>query len=169
MNDYISKPVQPALLLSKLAGIAVSDVAAAPGIVPPPVQTNDNAKANGPLDLDKLSELQAALPLSVLTSLISLYLIEADEHVARIAECRAQDDFEEISRQAHTLVSIAGNLGAMQTSAAARRLETACRSGDFELSRRLIGELDKSFEVSSAALRAWSDGRASDFKSAAAS
>ena len=174
MNDYISKPIQPTLLLSKLAGIVGCDAQQAPKSSAPKVaalstQTIDNAVVDEPqlLDLEKLTELEAALPPAALRNFIALYLTDVDLHLAWIAECRANGDFEGVSQQAHTIVSIAGNLGAMRTSAAARRLETACRNGDHELCQRLIGELNQSGEASSAALRAWSDGRSSSMRAIA--
>jgi HPt (histidine-containing phosphotransfer) domain-containing protein len=72
----------------------------------------------------------------------------------------------EISKQAHIIVSNAGNFGAMQTSASARRLEAACRSGDHELTSFMVGELNKSCAASSAALRAWCDEKSADSRSA---
>jgi signal transduction histidine kinase/CheY-like chemotaxis protein len=174
MNDYISKPVQPALLLSKLAGIAPCDgqqapQSPAPDAAAPSTQMIDKTVTDEPqmLDLDKLSELEAALPAPALRSFIALYLTEVDLHLARIAECRATGDFEGVSRQAHAIIGIAGNLGAMRASATARRLETACRNGDHELCQRLIGELNQSCESSCAALRVWSDGRSQNTRAIA--
>jgi signal transduction histidine kinase/CheY-like chemotaxis protein/HPt (histidine-containing phosphotransfer) domain-containing protein len=173
MNDYISKPVQPALLMSKLAGIAASRVeriahSAAPQASP--VRLNDNVLADAApvLDHEKLSELESALPLATLKDFISLYLADVELHLAQIAQCRARDDFDGVSRQAHTIVSISGNLGAMRTSAAARRLETACRSGERERSYQLISELSEASESASMALRTWSDNRSCDTPLAAA-
>jgi signal transduction histidine kinase/DNA-binding response OmpR family regulator len=166
MNDYISKPVQPALLISKLAAIASSGggpigYPAAPQASA--AQFDDDARPHTPpvLDHEKLSELENALPFAKLVNFISLYLADVELHLARIAEYRVQNDFEGVSRQAHTIVSISGNLGAMRTSAAARRLETACRSGDRERSCKLISELSEASESSSLALRTWSDNRSS--------
>jgi HPt (histidine-containing phosphotransfer) domain-containing protein len=92
--------------------------------------------------------------------LISLYLIEIEQHLARIAKCAAANvDLKEISNQAHIIVSNAGNFGAMQTSAIARHLEKACGSGDDKLSYRLMDALNASCRESSAALRGWCDER----------
>ena len=176
MNDYISKPVQPALLLSKLASIAIEDagcVSQSPlDVERTKVEATSVDEPSEPalLDIAKLTELEKALSLTQLRGLISLYLIDVEQHLARIAECAsATIDLAEISKQAHTIVSIAGNFGAMRTSAIARCLEGACRSGDAELSYRLISELNAACEASSAALRAWCDESSADAQSAIAS
>jgi len=170
MNDYISKPVQPALLLSKLADIAARDLPPSMFKVPAsPVPIDDKAEAGDPppLDLGKLRELEIAMSPVKLRSLISLYLAEVELHRAQMAQCRATGDFEGVGRQAHIIVSIAGNLGAIPTSAAARRLEAACRSGDRELCQRLIGELNEACTSSSAGLKAWADGRPANIRAVA--
>jgi signal transduction histidine kinase/DNA-binding response OmpR family regulator/HPt (histidine-containing phosphotransfer) domain-containing protein len=159
MNDYVSKPVQPSLLLSKLSAIAVgiTDVVLAAAVdAPLPIGAGASAKPS-PLDLGKLNELAAALPPATIRNFISLYLADVELHLAQIAQCRAGGDFEGVSRQAHTIISTSGNLGAMQTSAVARRLESACRGGDHEQSCRLIDELRESSRESSDALRDWSN------------
>jgi signal transduction histidine kinase/CheY-like chemotaxis protein/HPt (histidine-containing phosphotransfer) domain-containing protein len=160
MNDYISKPVQPALLLRKLAAVAsavaqspsqtpivVGSTAVMPGIVhsatrEPPV-----------LDGSKLADLESALPATKVAEFISLYLVDVELHLARIADYNTGGDFENVGREAHTLISTSGNLGAMRTSTVARRLETACRSGDHGLARRLVGELTEACKASSAAFQ----------------
>ena len=165
MNDYISKPVQPAMLLSKLARVAVQDAGEASS---PPLnevvasQTEGIAVAESSepplLDVGRLSELETGLSPLEFANLVSLYLIDIERHRKRILECSAaKTGLEDISGQAHTVVSIAGNFAAMQTSAIARRLEAACRSGDEKLSCRLIDALSESCIASSAALKAWSE------------
>jgi CheY-like chemotaxis protein len=175
MNDYISKPIQSKLLFSKLANISISAPAQVPNAAssnPGDSQIDSGAheKAGEPplLDLEKLAELEAALPIAKVGSFVSLYLTDLDVRLESIAEYCSKGDFQGISREAHTIVSTAGNLGAMQTSAIARRLETACRTGDHESSYRLISELSESCEASSAAFRSWLDNRVPAMQSAAA-
>jgi signal transduction histidine kinase/CheY-like chemotaxis protein len=176
MNDYISKPIQPALLLSKLTnfgGEAARQVAQFPlvGAQTPSVPIDGDAEEVEPplLDSRKLSELEEALSLTQLLNFISLYLVDLELHLTRITECRKENEFDSILLQAHIIVSIAGNLGAMRTSMTARRLEVACRSRDHELCYRLIDQLGVSCASSSAALRAWSNNRLAEMRSAIAS
>lgn len=176
MNDYVSKPVQPSLLLSKLAGIARSErddrvlhsVLPEPGSQP--MRDGDVARTDEPpvLDHEKLSDLENVLPLPKLKSFIELYLVDADLHLGRIADCRKDGDLTGVAREAHTIVSTAGNLGAMQTSAIARKLENACRAGDHGLADRWIDELKAACRASSKAFQVWSDAKAADAPSAMA-
>ena len=160
MNDYISKPVQSALLLSKLAEIAAigePETLAAASDEEPLLRVKADHDVTEPplLDREKLSELENALPLAKVRGFISLYLADVDQRLESIAEYCSKGDFAGVSREAHTIVSTAGNLGAMQTSAAARRLETACRAGNHEESYRLVSELSASCEASSAEFQTW--------------
>ena len=156
MDDYITKPVQPTLLLSKLAGLAAGLVAqAAPIDVEGPGEPSPPAA----LDLEKLAELEAALPLATLMSFVSLYLTEVEVHLNQLEDYRGKGNFDGVRKEAHIIVSIAGNLGAMRTSALARRLETACRSGEYERTDGLVEELANAVLSSSAALTAWSESK----------
>jgi signal transduction histidine kinase/DNA-binding response OmpR family regulator/HPt (histidine-containing phosphotransfer) domain-containing protein len=174
MNDYISKPVQPALLLSKLANVVIRDARQVPqlpveDVAAPISDTFVELREPALLDLEILSGLERVLSLAELRNFISLYLMDLEQQLKRITECRVVNDFVGISQVAHTIVSTAGNLGAMQTSALARCLETACRRGDNDLALRLIGELGASCASSSSAMRIWSSGKLPGTSSAVAS
>jgi signal transduction histidine kinase/CheY-like chemotaxis protein/HPt (histidine-containing phosphotransfer) domain-containing protein len=175
MNDYISKPVQAGLLLAKIADIARaakrqtsqpagSDTKAPPGSF----ASNDETGDLPVIDWSKLNELEIALPLARVKEFVSLYLKDVELHVAGIAACHAKGDFAGVAREAHTIVSTSGNLGAMRTSAVARQLETACRSDDLGLSQRLILELNETCTASSAAFNDWLDGSPAEMQSALA-
>lgn len=166
MNDYISKPVQPAMLLSKLAGIAVRDANPPPrhssgNATPPPCETADRGQPGErpEIDLQMLANLEDSLPCGKAQDLVSLYLVDLDRHLKSIAGFSAIGDLANVSRQAHAIAGTAGNFGAMRTSAVAARLEAACRSPNRELCHRLMGELNGAAEESSKALSAWLDER----------
>jgi HPt (histidine-containing phosphotransfer) domain-containing protein len=80
-----------------------------------------------------------------------------DLHLEQIAKSRAEKDFARVSSEAHGLVGTAGTLGAMQTSAAARRLEIACRTGDYKQTYQLISELAEAAARSGVKLKTWLD------------
>jgi signal transduction histidine kinase/CheY-like chemotaxis protein/HPt (histidine-containing phosphotransfer) domain-containing protein len=155
MNDYISKPVQPRLLLAKLDRLAAD--------LPPVVEDSPMAEGNAAvaplLNFETLAELESALPFSKVREFIQLYFAEAELHLARIAQARALADLQSVSREAHVIVSISGNLGAMRASAVARRLETVSRNADNDESHLLIDELNEACASSSEALRTWLDER----------
>jgi HPt (histidine-containing phosphotransfer) domain-containing protein len=68
-------------------------------------------------------------------------------------------DLDGIARQAHMLVSTAGNLGAMQTSALAREVEHFCKAGNPVGLAPLLDRLRHTCGQSAIALRAWQDSR----------
>jgi HPt (histidine-containing phosphotransfer) domain-containing protein len=168
MNDYISKPVKPALLLSKLADIAQQSPLGT-GVTAPAAAIETDEDGERPiLDLDLLSALETTISSAKLRSLLSLYLTDMELQLAHIAEHVARDDLEQVSRAAHSIVGTAGNLGVVRTSAVARRLETACGNAHPEQLHRLIDALNDASKESCAALRAWSDQRVENVQSAIA-
>jgi CheY-like chemotaxis protein/HPt (histidine-containing phosphotransfer) domain-containing protein len=155
MNDYVSKPFQPALLLEKLESIAAGTVPKAKAALPERVQ--DNFKI---LNLENLEELEATLPADKIADFISLYLNSVEGHLQQIDTCAEAHDFEGIAKQAHILVSTAGNLGAVKTSALAREIEQACADRNGDKLRPMLIQLHESCAASSDGLRAWLASRA---------
>jgi signal transduction histidine kinase/CheY-like chemotaxis protein/HPt (histidine-containing phosphotransfer) domain-containing protein len=145
MDDYISKPFQPALVLSKLARLAEKIAADNPA---PPAE-------KPPLDTGKLEALKTVLPQENVHDFISLYVHDAEGHLEQIDQCFAADDFPGVASQAHMMVSISGNVGAMRTSDLARKLELACRKSDEKIVADAIAALRASVTQSSRALQDW--------------
>ena len=102
-------------------------------------------------------DLGAALPWENLSGLISLFLVDAENQLAEIARLQDTGDIAGIGRQAHMLVSAAGNMGALETSALAREVEHLCRSGNRDGLDASIADLREACGRASAAIRAWSD------------
>jgi len=84
-----------------------------------------------------------------------LFVAESNGHAMRIKNYLALEDYASIAREAHILVSTAGNIGAMQLSATARRVEHACKNGQLDGFGRLIGELDRGISGANAAFTQW--------------
>ncbi|HYJ36686.1 MAG TPA: response regulator, partial [Rhizomicrobium sp.] len=151
MNDYVSKPFQPAVLLAKLDRLAE-------GHRPEPDKACRRHRPVLPvLDTSNLQELSAALAWENLSGLVSLFLVDAENQLTEIAKLQQAGDLAGIGRQAHMLVSAAGNMGALQTSALAREVEHLCRAGNWDGLETSIMELREACTQSSAAIRAWSD------------
>jgi signal transduction histidine kinase/DNA-binding response OmpR family regulator len=164
MNDYVSKPVDPVTLLSMLAGIAARSpeqpsaaIVKSPTSLPIAIPKETSIAALPVLDLAKIADLERVLSTEGLREFILLYLTDLEQHLASIAEKRANGDFESVSREAHIIISTAGNLGAIQTSEIARRLSHACRNINHERASLLTDELCESCGVSSAGLKLWLD------------
>jgi HPt (histidine-containing phosphotransfer) domain-containing protein len=159
MDDYISKPFQPVSLLSALERITDRDLKDSQIAMPDKFGKDTDAIETAELpvlDLDQLSTLGSAFSLAKIRTLASLYMIDVEARLSLMAVCRANGDFDGISRQAHMIVSTAGNLGAKQASALAHALEVSCaiRNNDVR-SDRLIAEVRASCELSSTTLRRW--------------
>jgi HPt (histidine-containing phosphotransfer) domain-containing protein len=73
----------------------------------------------------------------------------------RIKSYLAASDLQSIAREAHILVSTAGNIGAMTLSATARQVELACKARDLDNFGGLVAELDRDISAANAAFSAW--------------
>jgi hypothetical protein len=132
MNDYISKPFNPPDLIAKLARItapgdgfvAIADDKAANDAVAPPI-----------FDRAKLDELSEIMEESKFTNLVGQFAQGLETRVGRLLELLDQSNWPDAAREAHDIVSVAGNVGAARLSALARHIETACKTGDVAASR----------------------------------
>ena len=130
MNDHLPKPVDPAVLYSKLLqwlpdGQAPADVPAAPA-----------AATDIRSLLDQVPGLDAAYGLKNLRGRIPNYLRllrkYADGHAddgGRIRAALAAGNMDEVRRLAHSLKGVAGMMGATGVQGLAAELEAAIREG----------------------------------------
>ena len=156
MDDYVSKPVDQTVLLSKLLelarrldqaeGIVTSEVAGAGT-----VDLDDTLNAAG-IDCTFLETLTAVMEPAEVKDFLEMYLEEAEQRMSRMATAR---DLEAIVGDAHALVGTSGNVGASQVSELARSVEIACKRGDEAAARRLLPELAGALDTTSGALNAW--------------
>jgi HPt (histidine-containing phosphotransfer) domain-containing protein len=163
MNDYISKPIDAKLLLSKLAELSAKKKPVPRPPEAPAAHDESQPRADGktasvptPLVLDaaKLAELDTVMSAQSVAEFFALFLAEAANHLALIEENRANGDLSTVARAAHGLVSMAGNVGAMELSALSRELEHACKSNDMEAVERLAHELSAAGAKAASALTA---------------
>jgi CheY-like chemotaxis protein len=138
MDDFVSKPINPALLFQKLGQVAPA-AAAKP----------DTAAV---LARDKLESLADVLPPARMKSLLELYLLDAEKYLAQL---RQAAELDEIGRNAHVLAGTGGNIGAEKMSRLAHRLQQACRAGDAGLAASLVIAVDEAAAESSQAIREW--------------
>ena len=112
MDDYISKPVQPELLFAKLALIAGRTRGCRAG---PAAAGRKSISTSLPvLDLEQLGALTNSLSLEMVRDFLGLFLTDTLSHIAAIAP----DDLQAAARDAHAVVSAAGNLGVVRLCAA---------------------------------------------------
>lgn len=144
MNDYVAKPIDPDELfkvlqqwIGKGKGKDV-EPGDAPAPMPPPPEPAE-------------AVLQADAALRRVGGNREIYnkLLDSfrTQHAGAAAEIRKQLDAQawpEAERAAHTLKSIAGNLGAVPLSRHAGAIETALRNGQRENFEPLLGNLESS-------------------------
>lgn len=157
MNDYIAKPFKPAELLSCISAVVGKSPAFSAAETEVGAPRAIAANELPVLDLKQLDNLGLAFSLQRIRSLASLYLLDIEARLKLIREFRTTANLESISRQAHMIVSTAGNLGLNQTSAFAHQLEVASLERDRAETDKLIDELNVSCQSSSRALQAWLD------------
>jgi HPt (histidine-containing phosphotransfer) domain-containing protein len=151
MDDYLSKPLQRDALIQVLdrAKAGIARQAAAPPITRPAAaqlspglhrgEPIPSPRHDGPpappaiIDARALERLRAlGLPSGasgsdLVTELVDAFLKEVPDKLSRIARALSEEDFQKAHRFAHSLVSAAGNLGAVGVVKAARTLESVLR------------------------------------------
>ncbi len=160
MDDHVAKPIDPALLLRKLACL---DTAASASIVSigagadlPTGAPVADRHAPTPLDPAKLQALAGLLTAFDLQDFVSLYLDETASRIARIAALASSDDAAALGREAHALVGSAGSIGATRLAGMAADLEAACQARASALRlQRLAAQMDTEAVLSARALGAW--------------
>jgi TMAO reductase system sensor TorS len=169
MDDYVTKPIDSALLLDKLAQLAAASEAQPTASLEPdvavavperdrggPVDRPVDRPVDSPVfDLAQLEMLITYLPGEELSEFVNLYLEHSTDCVKRITALAASGDFGAMGRVAHELVGSAGNAGASETHHVAKSLELACKAGDEAACRRLAAQLPQATELAANWLRAW--------------
>jgi CheY-like chemotaxis protein/HPt (histidine-containing phosphotransfer) domain-containing protein len=149
MNDYLSKPIDAANLLTRLQRLPTRIPAAASKPAAEPAPSGEA------VDIQKLEELTQYLPISGVVDLVTLFIAESGAHAMRIKSYLAASDLQSIAREAHIMVSTAGNIGAMTLSATARRVERACKARDLDDFGALVAELDREISAANATFGGW--------------
>ncbi|NLV40410.1 MAG: PAS domain S-box protein [Candidatus Hydrogenedentes bacterium] len=156
MDDYVTKPIDPALLLEVLEKWLSPEPAV--GLSPPPAPAAPAAPAAETVPAQAPGE-SPDLPAFVRERLLDMlsgdgdavrevlgqYLESAPEQLARIADCMARGDAAQAGREAHTLKGASANVGAEALAEAARALEAAGRDGDLDAVARLLPAAEQEF------------------------
>lgn len=137
MDDFLSKPFTPHELHIMVErwteGLAPGSLTAPP---------SPSAPAAAPIVDDKhLADIARIMPAEKFSFLLDNWLKSTADRLERIGSAAERADLPEVRREAHDLVSTAGNVGAAQLAAVARRLEEACAAGDATDVRSLVAEI----------------------------
>jgi signal transduction histidine kinase/CheY-like chemotaxis protein len=157
MDDYLSKPVNSAALLGKLAEIAQKAPAKAEAAEAPAV---------GPALGDMLAKAgieAAALDTldSVMTPEETREFVESfrSDLAARVARMQAADTAQALAADAHALISTAGNVGATKLSSLASAVEKSCKAGEFDAARATVATIAQTAATASQGLETWLQSR----------
>jgi two-component system, sensor histidine kinase and response regulator len=181
MNDHVTKPVDPALLIGALArwirprAPAPTKRDAAPAPVDAPTNAPDHARADTPIDAsaDAPSDAPAEARAAVLDLETALRRVNGNRPLLRRLLASFRDKFtcagdqlrrllaDGESRQAellsHTLAGVAGQLGAMALSQLGRAVERALHNGQAEAVTGSLDRLDATLAATMAAARGFID------------
>jgi CheY-like chemotaxis protein/HPt (histidine-containing phosphotransfer) domain-containing protein len=151
MDDYLSKPFKPALLIETVRRWMDRSKASTP--LPNTPAGIDAIDALPVLDMKAIDELTAMLPAKRILPFLHLCLLRADEVTAALARSNRTSALDEIRTAAHNLVANAGTFGAKRVQELATRLQTACIEGDNASVETLIDRISVAHATASAALR----------------
>src|SRR6185437_14984393 len=115
------------------------------------------ASAAAMLDRERLEALKSLLPRDGMREFLDMYFDQARKGIAIIRERAGEGAFKAMAGEAHTIISVAGNVGAICLSDLARSLEQACNAERAEDAKRLAAELYVVAEATTAALHRWLD------------
>jgi PAS domain S-box-containing protein len=134
MDDYISKPIEARRMLDLIDRLTRAERTMPAEIEAPPPKPARKAKAKPPappvVDEAHLDSIRQVLPPREFVQLISDFLDGAADRLDRIERLADTDDFASLFREAHDMVSTAGNFGARRVEHASRRLEVAAKTQD---------------------------------------
>ena len=152
MDDYLAKPLKPALLIETVNRWMDRSKASAP----PPTSPADTEaiEALPVLDMAAVDELASMLPAKRFVPFLRLCLLRADEETGAIGRLDPTSALDEIRDASHKLMANAGTVGARQVQELATQLQTACLDGDVASAGKLIGQVVAAHAKAAAALRA---------------
>jgi signal transduction histidine kinase/CheY-like chemotaxis protein/HPt (histidine-containing phosphotransfer) domain-containing protein len=152
MDDYMSKPLNRALLEQTLrkylgAGVGVAAALAAPSAVPAPVAQTAAPRAPTPaarapaayagssggsapnaVSADVVQDLLEMMG-GEFTDLVRVYLEDTPRSIAQLETAAASNSIDGLIAPAHSLKSTSANLGALHLSDLAKRIEHGARTG----------------------------------------
>jgi PAS domain S-box-containing protein len=145
MDDYLAKPIDPRMLLERLAALS-AEPGAGKGSDKPGAMV---------LDHSHLEALSTFLPANDVRQLLDLLPTQLDAQISSIEALLATGDLATLGREVHSLAGAASNYGAFQLSRCAREIEAACGDADVEGVARRVERLAAMSQEACAALRDW--------------
>jgi signal transduction histidine kinase/CheY-like chemotaxis protein len=151
MDDYVSKPVQPAELLrvvrSVRSGTEALDLTSLAN------SASDSTPAPERVVFDRASALdRVAGDEAILSEVIEIFLAEVPGQIDKVRQAVAAGDCKALGDVAHTLKGSAGCLGGLAAATAARELEESAKRGDLSRAATALREFEGEIESLSKAM-----------------
>ena len=150
MDEFLAKPVDPAMLVRVLSRLGPSRLA--PLAAPPP------AAAPALLDEAHLVPLLDALGAANVASLAAGLPEEMESHRRLLTTVTSGSDVTTLRAPAHALKGLAANFGLASLAALAGAVEEAARAGDAAQCEKLSADIPGCVDASLAALRRYLEG-----------
>jgi PAS domain S-box-containing protein len=142
MDDYISKPIDPAALAAALSASPSRTTGR-------PAADSRSAHSTAPVAIDRTALDQLARIAGSpegLAELVEAFLTDTASLLAGIREALAGDDRSEVRRLAHSLKSTAASFGATTLAAHGRHLEELSKAGSLDGAAAVATDLETEFE-----------------------
>jgi CheY-like chemotaxis protein/HPt (histidine-containing phosphotransfer) domain-containing protein len=164
MDDYLSKPLEPAALYAVLARLAKPGVVTSSNKPIPAGDPDKGASAEEPpdsgiaiFDRARVATLKRMLPATELIEFVRMFLDSLGGFDSRIQELSGNRALAALGSEAHALAGTAGNVGALQLSDRARHLERTCTDGDAATINQAANALRQAIPQARAELTRWLD------------
>ncbi|MFV3131657.1 response regulator [Niveispirillum sp. KHB5.9] len=133
MDDYVSKPYEPkALLLAAAHWAGNRDGAAVHAGPRSPVEPIMDLTDHPVLDPSVLAGLLSFTDAAEFTDLMQRFLAAGRDRTDRMARLLGEADWDTLRREAHSMISLAGNMGLRQIQHLAGGIETSLATGDHD-------------------------------------
>ena len=144
MDDYLSKPVKQEALGAMLAKWIPGQ--STPAQQTEPVSSDTRAPSHECVDAAVLAELRQH-DLSLLSTLITLFLETVPTRMAALQDALQQGDSEALARVAHELNGSSGNLGIWNMRKLCIELQALGKTKDLSQAGALLAQLVSEFEL----------------------
>jgi CheY-like chemotaxis protein/HPt (histidine-containing phosphotransfer) domain-containing protein len=140
MDDYLTKPLQPAALKKQLEKWLAAQPA--PPVAEVPHAEPGQAGRQEAAAFDEEDLLERMMGNQELASrVVSSFLSDAPRQLAALADALTRSDAAAARLAAHSLKGSAANVGGVQVSATAKRAELLGKAGDLDAVRDLLPQL----------------------------
>jgi CheY-like chemotaxis protein/HPt (histidine-containing phosphotransfer) domain-containing protein len=140
MNDFLTKPVQP----DELAKV-ISRWLPGNGEIPRRQAAKKVLEQEGDFDRTALLERLGG-DKGTYEEIIALFLQDAHGQIQSLEEALSSGDGTKAQRQAHTLKSASGNVGAVGLNKVALEIEKACENGDLREAIKMLPMIQTKLE-----------------------